>query len=596
MALKFVLILLFCLAMGGCLKGGFFTKKLASSKSGVKAEHVQILDGESGVVTATLDASSDLIQVIRVGGVSAVAGTELSFMPGTLAVDTDITIEEAVSLTSPALTAQLGVTEGIAGAGTAVSVQSSVGMDAMIPFTVSLSLPQVSTLAEGDVWANLIIIYKVDRAADGAVLAGIIPRAAISIVGGKASFQTSQFGLYQSVVTVAPVAGAKQVLLPNANVLTKREAAALPPMQILARRPFAVGAGDTVKLTGKNFRPSMLLAFNGHPAKISVASDTAATFVAPAYEGRGLALLSADGDGVAQTVTLLYKGTDNDVPVFSGPASDMCSGVKFYGASGALQTGTRACGAPVNCGSDGQVGCVTTATFPAANPAAINTWDLRYGKTFGGVTGQLKTNCRNTVNNASYNFDGAIGNLDDTAIATGTHPDFWDTSDDSHGLQGIIVDGWGAETHCDTDNFEDVTTLDGGSTQNTCGFGDVCIFRDKVTNLRFMAPSSKFSSVTWSQAVEACHSSTYGGYPATYWRLPTQKELFSLYEHGLVSLAGSGIGVEFGAVSAMASKFWTATTNVSNTANAWTVWLENGGVDNTNIRSLTINTAAICVH
>ena len=80
----------------------------------------------------------------------------------------------------------------------------------------------------------------------------------------------------------------------------------------------------------------------------------------------------------------------------------------------------------------------------------------------------------------------------------------------------------------------------------------------------------------WNAAVQTCNSSTYGGYAAGSWRLPTQKELMSLYEHGIVSLAGAS----FMTLANMRNYYWSSSTASSSTTNAWSVYLANGYTTN----------------
>ena len=76
-------------------------------------------------------------------------------------------------------------------------------------------------------------------------------------------------------------------------------------------------------------------------------------------------------------------------PLFSGDASFICSGMQFYNANGVLTTGTKNCSGPADCTTDGEVGCVATATVPGALATNLNPADIRNGQTIGGVTGSF---------------------------------------------------------------------------------------------------------------------------------------------------------------------------------------------------------------
>ena len=116
-----------------------------------------------------------------------------------------------------------------------------------------------------------------------------------------------------------------------------------------------------------------------------------------------------------------------------------------------------------------------------------------------------------------------------------------------------------------------MTTADGGTTVSTCAASAAnCQFKDNITNL----VTTKVVSVssTWSAAVNACASSTYGGYQQGTWRLPTQKELMSQYEHGIISLASAN----FMTLANMQSYFWSSSTVSYSTTDAWYVNLALG--------------------
>jgi hypothetical protein len=259
------------------------------------------------------------------------------------------------------------------------------------------------------------------------------------------------------------------------------------------------------------------------------------------------------------------------------------TGNTIFGVSGTVVAESHS-----NCAADGATGCITVAAYPAAKVANISTWDLRAGQTFGGITGALKTNCRNAVSTA-FNYDGAVSSLLNTAVATGTAYDYWDTVDDASGFAANKVTAWSSNTYCDSSTWTDVTTTDGGNTTSTCATSPAaCQYKDNITNL--VTTKVVSASSTWSAAVNACASSTYGGYAAGTWRLPTQKELMSLYEHGIVSLANAN----FMTRANMQNYFWSSSSGStdSGTTRAWNVLLANGDT-NANVR--TDAYYAVCV-
>ncbi len=102
-------------------------------------------------------------------------------------------------------------------------------------------------------------------------------------------------------------------------------------------------------------------------------------------------------------------------------AANIANGVSVFGLSGTLTGGS-----------------------------APNAWDVRVGTVVNGVTGKLKVNCRNRVRSAVYNYDGAVGSIPNTGVATvSTNYDYWDTIDDyNNGVSGLptgVVTGYAAK-------------------------------------------------------------------------------------------------------------------------------------------------------
>ena len=152
-------------------------------------------------------------------------------------------------------------------------------------------------------------------------------------------------------------------------------------------------------------------------------------------------------------------------------AAKVVTGQSVAGVAGTATVGSSSTESYSTCTSDGQTGCVTDASYPAAKVANISTWDLRAGQTIAGLTGALKTNCRNTVNSTFFNYDGDVGSLLTTGVTTGTAFDYWDTIDDINGFAPNRVTDWSANTVCDSSAWTDVTTNDGGTSHVACGTG-----------------------------------------------------------------------------------------------------------------------------
>ena len=262
---------------------------------------------------------------------------------------------------------------------------------------------------------------------------------------------------------------------------------------------------------------------------------------------------NCEADGA---VGCLTTSTFKAAKISQATSSNIAAGTTFAGVAGIAAI-------VASCTIDGQQNCSVSGPYKAANITGMSAWDVRVGKSLAGISGALKTNCRNSINSTHFNWDGAIGSLPNTAQSGGTTNDYWDTIDDYYGFSSTQVAGWSSNTLCDSSTWTDVTTVDGGMTTITCAASSAnCQYRDKISNL---VVTKNIGSATWSGALQACNSSFYGGFNAGTWRLPTQKELMSLYEHGLASLASAN----FMTIATMQGSFWSSTTNSSSSANGW---------------------------
>jgi len=276
------------------------------------------------------------------------------------------------------------------------------------------------------------------------------------------------------------------------------------------------------------------------------------------------ALANCAADGATNCIAVsTFKAADMGVAI----AGNIVSGATIASVPGSAIAGSA-------CSSDGQQNCSVSGVFKAANVTGISTWDLRAGLSLGGITGALKTNCRNAVSTA-FNYNGDVSSLPNTAVAAGGAYDYWDTVDDFAGFATNMVTAWSSNTYCDSSTWTDVTTTDGGSTLSTCASSAAaCQYKDNITNLVTTKVVSTPSN--WSVAVNACASSTYGGYAAGTWRLPTQKELMSQYEHGIVSVVSANF---MSLANMQAHYFWSSSTNSTSTTYAWNVLLAYGVTD-----------------
>ncbi len=202
-----------------CMKGpGFMQQgpKEAEEPAATKTEElkkflVQTVDAGAGAVVGNLTASSGDIQVIQASGDSDIAGSLAEFPPGSLAVDTSITLGPGVSIATPSNLNQLALDPEIVASAPSVTISSSVALDTSSGFTMQIPVPSGSGLSLQDALANLVVIYKIKKVADNGDFSGLLTRGHLEIAGGYVRFTTTFFGTFQAIITKKLVEETKEV-------------------------------------------------------------------------------------------------------------------------------------------------------------------------------------------------------------------------------------------------------------------------------------------------------------------------------------------------------------------------------------------------
>lgn len=431
---------LMCTLLSGCFNLDVVHSGADSYRgNNSKIALVQSTETSTGGISATVSASSTMNQLVSAPEDSAASGSRVVFPPGSLVVDTSISIEESAAVATDAMSADLELNTSVQQAGVAIMVKSEANVDAMQPFSLAIPLPVSTGLAENNVWDNLIVMYRVKVAAKDKTMAGIIPRSDIVIEGGMAKFSTQYFGAFQTALTETPVLEKKEVET-NSVIVSKAESLQLPAIAVVKRLPFVINANKTVQIQGSNFRATMIVALGGKKVgNLQVLSDSVATFVAPEGASFGLTNLSVEQDGVAQSVSVFYAGASSDYPIITEAENEVCSGKKYYDANGVLKTGSKSCSgtqadlselkaeniisgitingvagtavpAPANCAADNAVGCVTTASYPSVAKAGLAAGDIRSGVSVAGISG--------TLSSASYSNCSSDGQTNCIAVSS----------------------------------------------------------------------------------------------------------------------------------------------------------------------------------
>jgi hypothetical protein len=211
-------------------------------------------DSATGAMSAAAKAGSTETQSIQVADNADLVGSEIAFPPGTLAVDTSITVESGVPFDGGAVKSVLELEEGqeIEPVGGTLVLSSSEPVDAVGTIQVAMPLNQsVALLLTAPVEKEkIIVIYKVQKYAENTFAIGIIPSSELTFQDDKVIFGTSYFGSFQLAISSVEITDRPPEAKTEAPILTKAAASSLP--EIVWNTPSGTSDEDlrSIALTG----------------------------------------------------------------------------------------------------------------------------------------------------------------------------------------------------------------------------------------------------------------------------------------------------------------------------------------------------------
>lgn len=517
----FVLATTLTVMVSACFPGpGFLQQKQGTIKSGVA-------ERENSVVTMTMNPNATTAQDIVAAAGSAIETTKVTFPPGAINIAMKVSLEEASSIATAATAGHLDLDNRFLNVGTAIGVTSNVNADAAKPFTIALPLPASSLHLAEESFATLSVVFKVKIAATGEIKTGVIPRQDLVVANGFVKIETMYFGVYQVVTTEKSVTAKVEATVAD-TLQMKRDEKKLPPLEVLGRHPVIVKKDETVTLSGKNFRPTMTLAWNGNPIhKLKYISDSLVSFAAPSASALGLSTLNVTQEGTASTVSLVFQG-DGSVRVGSFTPDEVCSGVTYFDLNGKEQQGSKTCSAPATCSSDGTSGCIVDGSnYVAAAKANVLAGNIKNGVTIAGVAGAYPS--------AVYSLAGATATADldaatfNAKVKSPSAFEYWDSAGTRHTgageaniTAGLLLSGISI--------FGTVGTFNPGSMSvanlsAVKGVSKITLSWTRVGGEGVIVVRRSGSSVTWAPGhgtsygtgpLDASHTLVYKGSAATF--------------------------------------------------------------------------------
>ena len=193
-----------------------------------------------------------------------------------------------------------------------------------------------------------------------------------------------------------------------------------------------------------------------------------------------------------------------------------------------------------NCSSDGDDNCYidSISDYKALDTSAIDAWDIRRGKSAGGINGKIAI-FQNGISSEHYNNVISPGLFGD---------DVYDTLDDR------MASGGFPDHQFYPNQVPSAFSVDGD------------VVTDNITKLKWHYEGS--SKATWQNARVTCDQLIEGGH--SNWRLPTQKELMQAYIHRIYPFFKNEN------VSITGDSVWSATTSTNHLEEVYVVELDDG--------------------
>lgn len=193
------------------------SKRTAGSETESAPTMIATVD-TNGVVTGAVSANSKTTQSMQASANSPIAGSTIAFPPGALAIDTQVSMQAGASLAQSQSLQAMNVDSSVTAAAPAVTIASSVPLDAATPFTLQIPVPAQASLdltTGAPIDLNfMVVMYRVKKIKDGSEYSGIIPLKLLIVAGAFVKFQTQFFGTFQAIILKDLISEAREVTAP----------------------------------------------------------------------------------------------------------------------------------------------------------------------------------------------------------------------------------------------------------------------------------------------------------------------------------------------------------------------------------------------
>ncbi|MEI6834771.1 MAG: Ig-like domain-containing protein, partial [bacterium] len=337
-------------------------KQATANKMGAVANLQTTIDSEGNFVSQ-IDPTKAETQLMRITE-GAIAGAAVAIPPSALSIPVSIMVGEGVSLATSSFSQTLGITDNkINVGGPSVSFTASQDVVATNPMTLSIPFGSLSLSLNDANSDNIVVMYRWTIIENGETKfeAGILPGENVTRAKNKVSFQTTKFGTFQ--------VGVAEKKITTAVVARTEEPPALKSCERYAAEmfPSCTTHGQVGCLATDAFR----------------AVDM--TFLKADFIISGISIQDLRGNVIVPDSSKVRTGT------LYGPSANQIAGTfALTSDNPSLKACERYAGAVYPpCVKDGQVGCVTSLGFKAADMALIKPETILAGRVIAGVPGTV---------------------------------------------------------------------------------------------------------------------------------------------------------------------------------------------------------------
>lgn len=339
-----------------------FMKQTTADKTAAIATLQTKLD-DSGNHVASFDPTKSETQLMRITS-GAIAGAAVAIPPAALSIPVSIAVGEGVSLATSSFSQTLGITDNkINAGGPSVSFTASQDVVATNPMTLSIPFGPTSLNLNDVDTDNIIVMYRWTTIENGATKfeAGILPGENVTRAKNKVSFQTTKFGTFQ--------VGVAEKKITTAVATKTEEPPALKSCERYAAEVFpnCTTHGQVGCLATDAFR----------------AVDM--TLLKAEFILSGASIQDVQGNVVLPAASQVRDGTP-----FGAGGNQFTGTFSLNSDNPAIKACERYTAAVYQpCSKDGQVGCVTTDAFKAADMTLIRPEIILTGRIIAGVAGTV---------------------------------------------------------------------------------------------------------------------------------------------------------------------------------------------------------------